>query len=57
MHDPKTEQAYFAHREQISLRAALRSGESCGRIVHRKLAAAYAAKSRRALVGGANDHG
>lgn len=57
MRDPKTEQAYFAHREQASLRAARLSGESCGRIAHRKLAAAYAVRGLQALAGGANDHG
>ena len=57
MRDPKTEQVYFARREQASLRAALRSGESCGQIVHRKLAIAYAARSRRPLTEGAEDHG
>jgi hypothetical protein len=57
MRDPKTEQIYFAHREQASLKAARLSGESYGRVAHRKLAAAYAARSRHALAGGVNEHG
>jgi hypothetical protein len=57
MRDPMTEQAYFALREQVSLLAARLSGENCGRIVHHKLAIAYAARNHQALVENANDHG
>ncbi|NIJ35286.1 hypothetical protein [Sphingomonas oligoaromativorans] len=51
MRNASIEASYFAEREAISLRAEREASDGCARIAHHKLAAAYNARRRMALMG------
>lgn len=51
MRKASTEAFYFAEREAVSLRAEREASDDYARIAHRKLAAAYNARRRMALMG------